>query len=99
MAVTKIKKEDPDFDHLELSGAEYLPIILAPEALRIMKSLIKDEVQGASDAFVLYLCISQWNMLGINWDQVNVTEELGFKEDYTDELIDFLMELDFLRSR
>lgn len=95
----KIEKEEKDFDELELSGAEFLPIILAPKALEIIKGLVKDETEGASDAFLLYLCIARWNQLGINWDNVTVTEELGFKDEYTDDLIDFLMELDFLRSR
>jgi hypothetical protein len=54
---SRIKTDDHDFEDIELSGAEFLPIIVAPEALEIVKKLIKDGVEGANDAFILYLCI------------------------------------------
>lgn len=82
------------YDDEELDGMlgiEYYPVVLNPVTVQKFKELSKEGVEGTSDAMLLYAAIIQWHTMNVEWTVSTVKEEIGFSEDYTNDLLNFMI--------
>lgn len=84
-------------EEIKFNGLDHLPVVIPQQVIVKFRELYREDVDGSKDALLLLLSINQWNLMGIDWDNVTVTEELGFNDDYLHELVDFLIDLGFIK--